>query len=322
MPRASIIVPSYNSAATLPATLASLLAQTAKDFEIVVVDDGSTDSTPDLLQRITDPRLRIVRQANRGLAGARNSGVHAARGTVVGFCDADDLWHPQKLDRHLEHLAARPRIGVSYSGSSLIDAKGRATGHAQRPRLKRVDATHVFLRNPIGNGSAPVFRRSALDAISYLPKGGDTRPWVFDETFRQSEDIECWLRLALTTGWGIEGVPGLLTLYRVNPRGLSANLERQLASWEAMVRKLTPLDPSFFQAHTAAARAYQLRYLARRAVSALDADAAWSYARRALASSLAPLRDEPLKTAVTMAAALALRSGSVEPLRRCSGLFR
>ena len=108
-------------------------------------------------------------------------------------------------------------------------------------------------------------RRAALIDLAFRPKTEKFRDWVFDENFRQSEDVECWLRLVLTTDWKIEGVHGLLTRYRINNGGLSAGIAKQFASWERMVEKLRPLDPRLFRQHEPAARAYQFRYLARRA---------------------------------------------------------
>lgn len=315
MPRASIVVPAYNSADTLPATLDSLLAQSFSDFEIIVVNDGSTDETGAVAAAYaTDPRVNVVSQANRGLAGARNTGIAAARGEYIGFCDADDLWAREKLAAHVEHLDQNADIGLSYSGSRLIDEEGLPMGAAQRPRLKGVTGAHIFKRNPIGNGSAAVMRRAALRDLAYRPRSEPSRDWVFDETFRQSEDIECWLRLALTTDWQIEGVRGPLTMYRINGNGLSANTDRQLAAWERVVSKLRPLNPEFFKRHEATARTYQLRYLARRAVSALDGDAAWALVRHAMYHSLVPIIEEPIKTVTTFAAAALLRAMGPSPI--------
>ena len=313
MTSASIIVPAYNCAATLPETVAALRAQSYDDFEIIIVDDGSTDETPLVARNIADSdrRIRIVHQENRGLAGARNCGLAAATGEFIGFCDADDLWEPAKLARHVEHLRARPHVGISFSGAALVDGAGAPLGLAQAPRLSNITAAHVFRRNPIGNGSAAVIRRGAARAIAWRPAGETAHDWVFDETFRQSEDIECWLRLALFSDWDIEGVPGALMRYRVNGGGLSANTQRQLESWERMVTKLTPFAPEFFERHAPAARAYQLRYLARRAVSARDGAEARRRSRAALSQSLRPLVEEPLKTMTTVVAAelLALAGG-------------
>ena len=319
MPRATIVVPAYNVAATLGDTLASLCAQTFRDLEIVVIDDGSTDRSVAVARSLGDPRIRVVQQPNRGLAGARNSGIAHARGDFIGFCDADDLWRPEKLEAHVRHLVANPTVGVSFSGSEMIDEAGRSTGLAQRPRLRGITAAHVFRRNPIGNGSAVVLRRAALDAIAWRPEGETLRDWWFDERFRQSEDIECWLRIALTTDWEIEGVPGLLTRYRIAGGGLSAGIARQYASWERLVEKLAPLAPEFFARHTPAARAYQLRYLARRSVSSGDGPEALRLARASLGASLRPLAEEPLKTVTTLAAAAVLARvgpGPVAALRR------
>ncbi|MCK0149480.1 glycosyltransferase [Marivita sp. S6314] len=322
MPTASVVVPAFNVAKTLPATLEALLAQSFEDMEIIIVDDGSTDDTAQIAaQFASSPRIRVVTQANRGLAGARNTGIAAARGIYVGFCDADDLWVPHKLATHVAHLECAPDVGISYSGSELVDDDGQPTGVSQRPALQGITAARVFKRNPIGNGSAAVFRKAALDAIAYRPGFETQRNWVFDETFRQSEDIECWMRLALTTDWLFEGVPGLLTQYRVNAGGLSAALDRQLASWERMVTKLRPLHPTFFDQHEDAARAYQYRYLARRAVSSRDGKNAWALATRACVTSRRPLIEEPLKTIVTLAASAVLKALGPAPISYASRLL-
>lgn len=319
MPRASIVVPAYNVAATIGETLRSLLAQSFDDFEIIVVDDGSTDSTVPLVRALADPRIRIIAQHNRGLAGARNTGIFNAGGDYIGLCDADDLWRPGKLAAHVAHLDAAPDVAISFSGSDLIDEAGRSMGLCQRPRLKNIDAAHVFKRNPIGNGSACVLRREALHDVAFRPAQEKTRDWWFDERLRQSEDIELWLRMMLTTDWRIEGVGGQLTLYRVASGGLSAGIEAQYGTWKRMVNRLAPLDPPFFAAHLPAARAYQKRYLARRAISAGNGDTALTLMREALGGSRTPLWEEPAKTLTTLLAGVVLRIAgprAIETLRR------
>lgn len=305
-PKVSLIVPCYNVQATLQQTLDALSAQSFRNFELIVVIDGATDASETIARAHPDPRLRVIVQPNRGLAGARNTGIFHARGAYLGFCDADDLWSPGKLAAHVAHLDADPAVGISYSGAQLMDDDGRPMGLFQTPRLTGITPALIFRRNPIGNGSAPVMRRAVLDAIAWRPDGEPERDWWFDETFRQSEDIECWLRIALTTGWRFEGVTGAPMFYRVSGGGLSAATDRQLASWDRMVAKLTPLAPAFFARETPAARAYQLRYLCRRAVAGGDAARARALARRFMAQSRVPLRDEPVKTLTTLAAAAAL----------------
>jgi glycosyltransferase involved in cell wall biosynthesis len=303
MTLATIVVPAFNVSRTLHATLDALFAQTYDHFEIVLVNDGSTDDTLAVARSFAgDPRMRIITQPNRGLAGARNTGIAHAHGRYIGFCDADDLWAPHKLESHVSHLLRQPNVGVSFAGSVLIDDNGRHLGHNQRPRLRGITAAHILKRNPIGNGSAPVIRSAVFDAIAYRPAQEQSRDWYFDETFRQSEDVECWMRIALTTQWDFEGIPGLLTKYRISAGGLSAATERQLASWERMITKLKPLAPALYAAHVDAARAYQLRYLCRRAVSDLDAKRAKVLVAQWLRCSFRPLIEEPIKSVVTLAA--------------------
>ncbi len=322
MPKVSIIVPAYNSAATLAETLRSLNAQTFSDSEIIVVNDGSTDDTARIaLSEAKYGNLRLLRQSNRGLAGARNTGIAAAKGEYIGFCDADDLWEPGKLQTHVAHLDGDAALGVSYSGSLMIDENSVPVGQAQRPQLQNISAGLIFKRNPIGNGSSPVFRRAALNSITFANKDEPRRECWFDESFRQSEDIECWLRLALTSDWKFEGVPGLLTRYRVNAGGLSANTGKQIASWERMVAKLYPLDTAFFDQHTPRARAYQLRYLARRAISARDGTRATRLMRHSLRQSLHPIREEPVKSLTTIAAAGVLKWMGPKALNHTSNLL-
>lgn len=316
MPKASIVVPAYNSAGTIAETLRSLLSQTFEDFEVIIVDDGSTDALSRVVGRFTDPRIRVVRQVNRGLAGARNTGIDTAQGAYIGFCDSDDCWLPGKLAAHVALLDERPEVGLSYSGSAMIDSRSRPMGLSQRPKCEGVQARDVLLRNPVGNGSAPVIRRAALDDIAFRPAAETQRDWWFDETFRQSEDIECWIRLALTTRWEIAGIDEDLTLYRINPGGLSSSITRQLESWERMAAKVEQIDPAFADQHLPAARAYQLRYLARRAVSMANGQLALELIGKSVRQSIHPVLVEPIKTVTTVAAALVLIAGGRRILQR------
>lgn len=304
---ASIVVPAYNVQDTIAETLRSLLGQTFQDFEIIIVDDGSSDGTREIVNGFDDRRIRLIYQANRGLAGAHNTGIHEARGEFIGFCDADDLWVPEKLEMHVGHLRENPDVGISFSGSRMIDAEGRTLGINQRPKLRGLTLADIFKRNPIGNGSAAVMRRAALDEFAYRPANETGRDWWFDETFRQSDDIEGWMRFALTLDWTIEGIPGLLTLYRIHTGAMSANVEKQFDTWLRMRDKVASIAPDLVTRHGAAATAYQLRYLCRRAVSMRNGDLAYEYCRRFLGTSYGPLVEEPVKTTITIAAAIVLK---------------
>jgi len=320
MLQASIVIPTYNMARYLPEAIDSALAQEDVAFEVIVLDDGSTDETPALVARYTDPRLRYIRQENRGLNGARNSGIHAARAPYVGLMDADDRWAPEKLARHVAHLDGDPAVGLSFSGSRLIDQDGKSLGLSQRPQLTGITAATILARNPIGNGSAAVLRKAALEDLAFHPAGEAARAWYFDERFRQSTDVECWLRLALQTDWKIAGIPGLLCDYRINHGGLSANVVRQYETWEKVAELAWRIDPAFARREVPRARGYQLRYLARRAVSMRERGLAWSLTRQALQLYPAMLIEEPVKSLTSLLAAALLRFGGSRSYGALEGL--
>ncbi|MEM5518040.1 glycosyltransferase family 2 protein [Henriciella sp. AS95] len=306
-PTVSVVMPVYNTADYVEAAIDSVLAQTFEDFELLVIDDDGSDESITLCRAYTDPRVRIISQKNRGLAGARNTGIHHAEGDIIAFLDSDDLWAPEKLENHVRHLQDNPHVGVSYAASTMIDDEGRPLRIVQRPRLHGIKAHHVFLRNPIGNGSAPVIRRAVFDDIAFRATPGD-RLSYFDETFRQSEDIECWIRIALTTAWQFEGIRGAYTHYRINEGGLSANVVRQFETWDRVRNRVWSLDAEFASRWSPAAEAFQLRYLARRCIRLNDGAMALSLMKDALARSPSILWREPVKTLTTLGAAMALRS--------------
>lgn len=267
MCKVSVVMPAYNVSTFIAGAIKSVLAQTFTDFELIIVDDGSTDDTALICNRFDDPRIRLVSQKNRGLAGARNTGIRAANGEYVAFLDADDLWRPEKLQEHVAHLDANPSVGVSYSAAQFMDESGELLPLYQSPKTEDVRTEDVLCRNPVGNGSAPVIRMSTLRGIESLDdRYGQDEAVYFDPDFKQSEDIECWVRIAAQTDWRFEGIDKPLTLYRLNSGGLSASVGRQLASWEAFFEKACGYAPLLMREWGDLARAYQYRYLARRAI--------------------------------------------------------
>jgi len=299
-------MPVFNVERYIAIAIRSVLRQTYENFELLIIDDGSKDGSVEIAKGFLDPRVRIIQQANRGLAGARNTGIRHARGKYVAFLDSDDAWAPTKLEVHVEHLERRPCVGVSYSGSRLIDDDGRPMGIVQSPKNYNVSPADIFMRNPVGNGSAPVIRRSVFDHIKG-PYGLDGRTGWFDEHFRQSEDIECWMRIALETLWKFEGVNQVLTDYRINAGGLSANIVKQFETWSWMRDRVARNHPAFARRWAKPAEAFQLRYLARRAINMRERGLSVSLAMQAVATDVGIMVREPVKTLVTLCAALTLR---------------
>ncbi|MGF1539923.1 MAG: glycosyltransferase family 2 protein [Pleurocapsa sp.] len=317
----SVIVPVYNVENYIAQTINSVLNQTYPHFELLIVDDESPDRSIEICRQFNDPRIKIISQKNRGLAGARNTGIRHAQGDYLAFLDSDDLWLPEKLAQHIKHLESSPQVGVSFSRSQFIDGQGRALGIYQMPKLQDITPSHLLCRNPIGNGSAPVIRKEVLEAICFQDNlHGQIENFYFDENFRQSEDIECWLRIASETPWKIEGIAEALTLYRVNGEGLSANVLKQYDSWQQMIDKHRDRSPQLLAEWENPAKAYQLRYLARRAVRLKNGTMAVKLAHQALATHWQIILTEPSRTIQTLLAAYLLQLLPLSFYQGCEGL--
>lgn len=305
MTTVSVVMPVYNVEKYITQAVESVLNQTFSDFELIIVDDQSPDNSIQLCKKYQDSRIRIIHQENLGLSGARNTGIHHAKGKYIALLDADDYWAPEKLALHVAHLEANPKLGVSYCPSAFIDEQGRFLGIKQTPKLKNIKTEDIFCRNPVGNGSSPVIRTDVFNKIAFMGESrGVLRVWYFDETFKQSEDIECWLRIATQTTWEFEGIEPALTYYRVNDNGLSANVVNQFDSWKRACKKLETKNPDIFKAWGKLAEAYQLRYLARRAIRSRNAKLAIKLALLAVEKNYKIILKEPLRTANTLICAL------------------
>jgi len=304
MPHVSVVMPVYNVEQYVAQAIESVLAQRFTDFELLIIIDGATDNSLHICQQFTDPRIRIIEQTNRGLAGARNTGIRHAQGEYVALLDSDDVWRPEKLAKQVEHLDYSPNIGVTYCASEFVDEQGVSLNLFMTPQLHDVEAADVFCRNPIGNGSVPMMRKQVFDDIGFAHRlHGDEEIAYFDETFRQSEDVECWMRIALQTAWQFEGIEGAWVLYRVNAGGLSANLDKQYAQWQRMLDKMREYAPDFLHRWEARARAYQLRYLARRAIRMRDGKTATRLMHQAIGCDKSILWHEPKRSFVSLFAA-------------------
>jgi glycosyltransferase involved in cell wall biosynthesis len=308
MKKVSVIIPVYNAEKYVAATIQSVLSQSYENFEIIIVDDGSPDNSIDVCKLFKDSRIKIIRQANRGLAGARNTGIRNAQGDYLAFLDADDIWLPQKLEKHVHHLNNSPTVGISFCYSAFINEKGNYTGLYQKPRkLYDITPSYVLCRNPVGNGSVPVIRREVFEDIKFQGNlHGTVEDYYFDEGLRRAEDIECWLRISIQTHWRHEGIPEALTLYRLCDSGLSANALKQLEALESVVEKTRYYAPDVIAHCEKAAKAYHTRYTVRRLVSLGNGLTAVKLFNQVIANHWRILLEEPGKTFITGIAAYLL----------------
>lgn len=296
-PAVSVIVPCYNAAATIDATLTSVLRQSVGEIEVVCIDDGSTDATLALIEAraATDARVRVTSQPNGGVAAARNAGIAASRARFVAFIDADDLWEPEHLASALRHFAQRGDLGISYCSARFIDTNGRETGRAN-PKLGPLTPANLLASNPTTTCSTLVARREVFRDVG-----------VFRSGMRHTEDQEWLFRVSLS-GWAIAGRPDVHVSYRTSPGGLASDLEGMLGGFERMIAEARRLAPQLVARSEGAARARMNLFLARRAVRLkLPGRVARHYFIGALKAYPPVLLAEPKSTVTTFGAALAPR---------------
>lgn len=326
-PLVTVVMPVYNVAAYIEQSLSSVIAQTYKNIEILIVDDESPDNSVAIIEReFSDQRIHIIRQKNRGLAGARNTGIRHAKGQFIAFLDSDDFWQADKIEKHIARMLANTNCGVSFCSSLFVDEAGVSLNRLQAPKKKQnYQPKDIFCRNPIGNGSVPVIRKSILDQICFFDKDKtetvavkedstdkeqsvESRPYgqYFNEALRQSEDVDCWTRIAILTGTEFEYIDEPLTNYRLNNSGLSANVEKQFETWMSLLDNLYQYAPDFAKKYGATAKAFQYRYLARRSVFQGQSFNGFKFMLLAYKTKPLALFSEPRKTLETTVLSAAL----------------
>jgi glycosyltransferase involved in cell wall biosynthesis len=305
----SVIIPVYNAEKYIAATLRSVLDQTYQNFELLIIDDGSPDRSIEICRQFTDPRIKIICQENQGVAAARNQGIREAQGEYIAFLDADDLWLPTKIEKHVNHLESSKSVGVSYSYSTLIDATDKPLGLYQLPQTHDITPVNFLLRDPIGSGSNLIARSAVLTAIKFpVEINGVVTQCYFDEDrqLNPSEDTECWLRMSIKSDLKFEGIPEVLIQYRLHSGSFSHQFEKKTASWEKLLEKARIYAPALMAKQENAARAYQFTAIARRAINQGAGPVALKLSYRALGSYWRILLEEPIRTLLTLAAACLL----------------
>jgi glycosyltransferase involved in cell wall biosynthesis len=213
----SVIIPAFNAAATIDETLRSARGQTHANLEIIVVDDSSTDATPDIVDKHAqeDDRVRLLRQpANGGPSAARNRAIELSQGAYIAPLDADDLWRADKLSRQLDAFGDR-RVGLVYSWFAIIDADSRIRFLDSRSEAEGDVVAALCERNVVGNGSAPLMTRAAVEEA-----GG------YDEQLRGCEDYKLLFRIAERHRFAL--VRDFLVGYRDRPDSLSSDFDQML----------------------------------------------------------------------------------------------
>lgn len=216
-PVISIVIPTYNRKDLVLEAIHSVLVQEPKNFEVIVIDDGSTDGTAEYLRGLHLP-IKVVTQANAGVAAARNRGIHEARGQYVAFLDSDDLWLPDKLQLQLAFFAAHPNAMIvctdeQISEEGVIQPMTRFMRNQPitRPSLP------AFVQHTSIHVSAVMVRKSLFDEVG-----------VFNESLRIHEDSELWNRIAERYDFGYIEKPLVIYRWQADTQHLMSSKKRQL----------------------------------------------------------------------------------------------
>ncbi len=277
----SVVIAAFNAERTIGETLDSIAAQTFRDFELIVVDDGSTDRTAEIVAQIAIgfPQLICLRQPNRGQPAARNAGIAAARGRYVAFVDADDLWTPEKLKKQVRYLDMHPEAGMVYSDAEVFDAASGKTlcRVSQKCRLHEGDVLERLFLKCFIPSPTPMVRRAVFDHAG-----------LFDESRELAigEDWNMWLRIAAVSRVGVVREP--LAKVRMHAASMTgtANVETSLKAKRLIVEHAVQRNPE------------RLRALKARALVELEISAGMRYLRlgrpsEARALFAAALRQRP-----------------------------
>ncbi|WP_448267764.1 glycosyltransferase [Nostoc sp. DSM 114159] len=214
IPKISVIIPTYNNEKTIKNTIQSVLNQTFTDLELIVINDGSEDSTLEVVTKIQDSRIKVFSYSNAGGNVSRNRGLHHAVGEFVSFLDADDLWTSDKLQSQLKALQENVTAKVAYSWTDYIDENDRFLLSGKRINVNGNAYEKLLLNNFLENGSNPLISKEALITLN-----------GFDESLSAAQDWDMWLRLA--SKFDFICVPSVQILYRISANSVSSNLVRQ-----------------------------------------------------------------------------------------------
>lgn len=223
-PVISVIIPAYNAAKTIRETIMSVLNQSFSNLELIVINDGSQDSTLDIVSSIQDSRLQLFSYKNGGVCMARNRGIERACGEFISFLDADDIWTPDKLEAQLTALQKNPQAAVAYSWVDYIDEYGNFFHQGNYITINGSAYEKMLVQNILENGSNPLIRREAL-----------TKVGVFDSSLTLAEDWDMWLRLAEL--YDFVTVPSVQILYRTSSRSASTNIVKMEKSCLKFIEK-------------------------------------------------------------------------------------
>lgn len=216
----------------LPKTVESVLKQTFRDFEVLIINDGSSDHIVEWATSLLDPHIKLISQANQGVSVARNTGIAHAQGEYIAFLDADDLWEPTKLEKQVHCLDNKPTVGLVYTWTVLVDGQDNPTGRIFASHTEGNVWQQLLVTDEMCNSSSVMVRRCCFEIVG-----------VFDQNLAFAEDMDMWLRIAACYPFAV--VKETLTFYRQHSTNTTKNREGMIQGLRTMIEKTfesVPLD--------------------------------------------------------------------------------
>ena len=250
MPKVSVIIPAYNAMTYLPESVESVRRQTFTDFEVLLIDDGSSDEIVQWATQITDPRVKLISQKNQGVSEARNTGIAHAQGEYVAFLDADDLWEPTKLEKQVRCLEDNPAVGLVDTWVILATEQGFPTDKVWISKAEGDVWKQIVEESLLTCGSTPMIRSCCFKTVG-----------LFDRNLQIAEDWDMWIRIASRYSFAVVKEP--LVRYRQHPNNTSKKCEVMLKNFRIVIEKTFQSVPS------------ELLYLKNRAYGRANLYIAW-----------------------------------------------
>ncbi len=224
MPKVSIIIPAYNAMDYLPQALESVLKQPFCNFEVLIINDGSSDDIVEWSSQVTDPRIKLISQEHQGVSAARNTGINNSQGKYIAFIDADDLWEPTKLEKQVNCLETNPQAGLVYTWTAFIDQFNQPIGLSKISHSEGNVWEEIVIQDMVSPGGSAMIRAECFD------KAG-----LFDVTLSIGEDRDMWTRIAAIYDFAV--IKEFLTLYRRHSQNTTISNEKIISQLSQVIEK-------------------------------------------------------------------------------------
>jgi glycosyltransferase involved in cell wall biosynthesis len=224
MPKVSVVIPAYNAMVYLPQTIDSVLNQTFTDFELLIINNSSSDNIIEWVSQIPDSRITLITQENQGATNSRNTGILRAKGEYIAFLDADDLWDQTKLEKQVSCLEQNPSVGLVYTWTHLVDSTGKLLKFSITHQEEGYIWEKIVIQDVVGSGSCAMVRATCFQQVG-----------LFDRNVGIADDFDMWIRIAAVYEFAV--VKECLVFYRQHQNNASKNRQKMIQTHSQIIEK-------------------------------------------------------------------------------------